>query len=243
MLLLCLYCLAVSRCSLVFCFSAKHRALVGACLLYFCFPKQKYLLYFVFLLFQAKILVPLLSVQCITVLTSRSFALLPAKDRCLFCIKESMVTHFQCAISKTNGRFRAWVVCLNMHGCGCTSMCCLFICLFLRDSSGSRLTRHHLCLVEMGNCCCCCCCCSHALASDEKQSTSTKADAHSVSFAQSASEALVSNSTPQPGRLPESEPVMAEESRYMSYSDAERRMVSWQNEKARRTVEKVLGPL
>lgn len=52
----------------------------------------------------------------------------------------------------------------------------------------------------------------------------------------------MSNSTPQPGLLPESEPVAAEESRYMSHSDAERRMVSWQNEKARRTVEKVLGP-
>ena len=52
----------------------------------------------------------------------------------------------------------------------------------------------------------------------------------------------MSNSTPQPGLLPESEPVTAEESRGMSHSDAEARMVSWQNEKARRTFEKALGP-
>ena len=109
------------------------------------------LLYFVFLLSQAKILVPLpLSVQLLTVLTSRSFALLPAKDRCLFCIKKNMVAHFQCAISKTNGRFRAWVVCLNMHGCGCTSMCCLFICLFLRDSSGSHSASLVSCRAKWG---------------------------------------------------------------------------------------------
>ena len=75
----------------------------------------------------------------------------------------------------------------------------------------------------------------------DRQSTSTKADAHSASFAQSASEALVSNSTPQPGLLPESEPVTAE-SRTMSYSDAESRMVSWQKETARRAFEKALGP-